>query len=134
MLAWHEPEISHELPRAIEPAHIAHFGDYAGCNDECNAAKSLRCLHDRAKRPAWQECQYLPFDGFFALDGLIHCIDVGLEGDLLCRMGEALIAEPNAMLLLPDCSDISTIMAQQEAPNALSGLADILGRNFTSPD
>jgi hypothetical protein len=65
---------------------------------------------------------------------LIHCVDVGLERDLLRRMIEALITEPNAMLFLPDGSNISATVTQQEAASALPGLADILGGNLASPD
>ena len=134
ILARHQPETRHELPWTVEPSHVTDFSNHAGGDDERNAAKSLQRLDDRSQGPIRQEFQDLPFDGLFALDGLIHCVDVSLECDLLRRMFEALIAEPNAMLLLPDCSNISATVAQQEAPNALSGLADILGGNLASPD
>ena len=130
LLAWHKTKIGHELARVVEPSHVTDLGDHAGRNNEGNAAECLQRFNDRAERPFWQEGQDLPFDGAFSIVGLIHGVDVGLERDLLCRVLEALIAEPYTMLLFPDCSGIPAAVAQEEALDALARLPNILAGNL----
>jgi hypothetical protein len=43
--------------------------------------------------------QDLLLDEILAFERLIHGIEVSLEGDLLCGMGEALIGKPDTVLL-----------------------------------
>jgi hypothetical protein len=59
-------------------------------------------------------------------------IEIGLKGDLLRRMGEALIGKPDAMLLLPHRTNITAAVAQEKALDALPKLSHVLYRCLAS--
>ena len=54
---------------------------------------------DGTKRPFRHERLDLLLDEILAFERLIHGIEVSLEGDLLCGMGEVLIGKPDTVLL-----------------------------------
>ena len=75
----------------------------------------------------------MPFDGLFTLDGLIHCVDIGQKR--FCGEDDRSFdcqakRDAASSKLLQHIGD----RGEQEAPNALSSLADILGGNLASPD
>ena len=70
----------------------------------------------------------------FAIDRLVHGVEVTLERDLLGGMVKALITEPDPMTSLPNGSDISAPMAQEKALNALTCLPNHFDSDLTGPD
>jgi hypothetical protein len=84
--------------------------------------------------PAPLALSNLPIDELFAIDRLVHGIEVTLERDLLGGMVEALITEPDPMTSLPNGSDISPAVAQEKALNALTCLSDRFDSDLTGPD
>jgi hypothetical protein len=57
-----------------------------------------------------------------------------LKGDLLGRMRETLIGEPNPMRPAPRFSRIPPIMLKQERLDPLAGFADVEGRRLPGTD
>src|SRR6202040_3597238 len=100
--AGDEAEKSHQLAGIVETPHVADFGDDPCRNRKPDGAPCLEPLNDGTKRPFRHERLDLLLDEILAFECLIHGIEVSLEGDLLCGMGEALIGKPDTVLLFPD--------------------------------
>jgi hypothetical protein len=122
----------HELAGMIKPPHVADFGDDPCRSREGYAPHRLERLDNRAERPVRNERLDLLFDEIFAFDRLIHGIEIGLKGDLLRRMGNALIGKPDAMLLLPHRPKITAAVTQKKSLDALLKLSHVLYRCLAS--
>ncbi|HEY7246860.1 MAG TPA: hypothetical protein VH678_23545 [Xanthobacteraceae bacterium] len=78
--------------------------------------------------------QQSAIDELFAIDRLIHGIEVTLERGLLGGMVKALITEPDLMTSLPSGSNISPVVAQEKALNASRCLSDRFDSDLRGPD
>ena len=115
VLRRHEAEKRHELPRMIEAADVADFGDEANRSHKRDPTQRLHRVHDRCPT---RRRRVLPQLVGQALDpplGLVDRVAILLQRDVLRRQRKAEIRQPPAIRLRPaGAPRIAASLAQQE--------------------
>jgi hypothetical protein len=115
VLARHQPEIGHELPRVREPRKITHLGYQGDGDDPPDPLERLQGLDDWGQRPLGQELVDLPVELGAAALRLLMGVEIALERDLLGRVREALVRQPDAVIVAPRLAAVAPALLEQEA-------------------
>lgn len=123
VFARHQAEIGHQLPSIVEASKVADFGYHRDRDDESDPTHCLERRGDRGHRPARHQLFDLPRQPVASGFGILDCMDIVLEDDLLCRMIKAHRGEPPSIGQGPRANPvINLVVAQQKALQMLTRL------------